>query len=134
MRFLSSFPLISLAAVCLAAPALAESGNAAGMSPSAREAAPGVPAPHELNTSDRVFLRAAAAAGLAEVEFGQMAAASGESQLVKGFGQRMESDHGKANERLSALAAGDQYPLPTKLDQEHQLVRENLRKLSGPSF
>jgi putative membrane protein len=134
MRYLSSFPMISLAAFCLAAHARAESGNAAGMSPSTREAPPGVPAPHELNASDRVFLRAAAAGGLAEVEFGQMAATSGDSQLIKGFGQRMESDHGRANKRLSALAAGDQVPLPTKLDQEHQLVRENLRKLSGANF
>ena len=84
MRFLPSFLLLSLSA-CMAAPALAQSGNAADVSPSTRQTAPGVPAAHELNTSDRVFMRAAAAGGLAEVDFGELAAGSGESQLVKGF-------------------------------------------------
>ena len=59
------------------------------MSPSMPQTAPGVPAAHELNTSDQVFMRAAAAGGLAEIDFGELAAGSGKSQLVKGFAQRM---------------------------------------------
>src|ERR1700753_2184074 len=133
MRFLSSFLLLSLSA-CMAAPALSQSGTSADVSPSTRQTAPGVPAAHELNTSDRVFMLAAAAGGLAEVDFGELAAGSGESQLVKGFAQRMVSDHRKGNKRLSGLAAEDQFPLPSNLDEEHRLVRENLGKLRGERF
>ena len=97
---------------CMAAPALAQSGNAADVSPSTRQTAPGFPAAHELNTSDRVFMRAAAAGGLAEVDFGELAAGSGESQLVKGFAHRMVADHGSTNKRLSEIAARNQFPLP----------------------
>ena len=85
------FLLLSLSAICLAAPARAQNGNAAGMSPSTPQTAPGVPAPHELNTSDRVFMRAAAAGGLAEIDFGELAGGSGKSQLVKEFAHRMVS-------------------------------------------
>lgn len=134
MRFLPFFLLMSISAVCMTTPALAQSGNAADMSPSTRQTAPGVPAAHELNTSDQVFMRAAAAGGLAEVDFGELAAASGESQPVQAFAQRMVSEHRKVNKRLSGLAAEDQFPLPSTLDEEHHLVRENLGKLSGDSF
>jgi putative membrane protein len=128
------FLLLSLSALCLAAPARAQNGNAAGAAPSTQQAAPGMPAPHELNTSDRVFMRAAAVGGLAEVDFAELADGSSQSQLVKEFAHRMAADHGKANNRLSELAAGDQFPLPTNLDAEHDLVRENLRKLNGDRF
>ena len=128
------FLLLSLSAICLASPARAQNGNAAGMSPSTPQTAPGLTAPYELNTSDRVFMRAAAAGGLAEIDFGELAGGSGKSQLVKEFAHRMVADHGSTNKKLSELAARNQFPLPTKLDAEHDLVRENLRKLSGDRF
>src|SRR5690348_8842666 len=135
MRPLFPVLALSLAASSPAAPSWAQSiGNAAGLNPAAQQAAPGVPAAHELNTSDRVFLRAAAAGGLAEVDFGQLAAGAGESQLVKSFAQRMVSDHGKANDKLKALAGDDHFPLPSKLDAEHQQKRGELEKLKGAAF
>ena len=79
-------------------------------------------------------MRAAAAGGLAEIDFGELAGGSGKSQLVKEFAHRMVTDHGSTNKKLSELAARNQFPLPTKLDAEHDLVRENLRKLSGDRF
>jgi putative membrane protein len=135
MRHFCSFLLPSVLALFAATAASAESdGNAAGMSPSIRQAAPGVPAPHELNTSDRVFMRAAATGGLAEVDFGELAGRVAQTTLVKGFARRMVTDHDKTNQKLSELAAADQFPLPSKLDEEHRLVRENLQKLTGDRF
>jgi putative membrane protein len=135
MRHFHSALLLSLSILCLAGPARAQSsGNPAGNNPAAQQAAPGVPAAHELNMSDRVFLRAAAAGGLAEVDFGQLAASAGESQLVKSFAQHMVSDHGKANKKLSTLASDDQFPLPSKVDAEHQRARGELEKLKGAAF
>jgi len=136
MRPLPPLLLLSFCLMSLPAPLQAQSsGNAAGMSPATQQGpAPGVPAPHELNVPDRVFFRAATVGGLAEVDFGQLAGTSGQSQLIKTFANRMVSDHGKANRQLAALAAADQFPVPSKLDLEHQRLREDLQKLSGEHF
>jgi putative membrane protein len=135
MRHFHSALLLSLSILALATPAWAQSaGNPAVNNPAAQQSAPGAPAPHELNMSDRVFLRAAAVGGMAEVEFAKLAAASGESDLVKSFARRMQDDHGKANKRLSDLAEGDRFPLPSELDKEHQRKQAELKKLKGADF
>jgi predicted outer membrane protein len=46
---------------------------------------------------DRQFLRHAASDGLAEVQLGQMAAERATNPEVQRFGQRMVTDHTKAN-------------------------------------
>ena len=87
---------------------------------------PGVPAPHQPNQPDRLFAREAAIGGLAEVEFGKLAEQKGQSDAVKAFARRMVGDHGKANERLTALAKQDGIGLPTGLDQEHAAMHDQL--------
>jgi putative membrane protein len=130
------FALIFLLGVLVAVPAAAQpgTGNPAGMSPGTRQSAPGVPAPHQPNDNDRLFVQAATIGGKAEVEFGQLAGQKGHSQAVKDFGRQMVADHGKANQQLMQLAQPANIPQPDRLDDEHKAMREQLDKLSGPEF
>jgi putative membrane protein len=58
-----------------------------------------------LSAKDRTFMKNAAKGGMEEVEMGKMAQQQGQSADVKKFGQRMVTDHSKANNELMALAA-----------------------------
>jgi putative membrane protein len=125
---------LSLFVLQLAGPAFAQSGNPAGEAPGSQQAAPGVPAPHEPNQPDRVFVRAATVGGLAEVEFGNLAAGAAHSDLVKSFARRMVADHGKANRKLSSLAVADHVMAPSRLDLEYANMLAKLKTLNGPAF
>jgi putative membrane protein len=121
----------SILAALISTPAMAQFGNPAF-------AAPDTPynpdQMHLTNTSDQVFIIEATKGGLAEVEFGKLAEQKGGDNLVKEFARRMVEDHSKANQKLAALAQGDGIKLPTGLDPEHTLMREELQKLSGTAF
>jgi putative membrane protein len=121
-------------AVLLTLPVSAQVGNPAGMAPGTPQSAPGVPAPHEPNTQDRLFARIATIGGMAEVELGRIAEQKGGSDAVKDFGHRMVQDHGKANDQLAGLAQQADIPLPGELDQEHKTMRDQLQAMSGPDF
>jgi putative membrane protein len=123
MRLLAT---LATSTALLALPALAQNGNPAFMTPGTGADQP--------NTSDRNFARAAAAGGLAEVEFGKLAQQKAGSDAVKDFGRRMVEDHGKANQKLKTLAQEDGIPVPEKLDPEHMAVQERLAGLSGAAF
>ncbi len=84
--------------------------------------------------SDKKFMREAAEGGLAEVELGKLATEKASSDDVKKFGQRMVSDHSKANEELKQIASSKGVDLPDQLTGKDQLLKERLSKLSGPSF
>ena len=84
--------------------------------------------------SDTLFVKNAAKGGLAEVELGQLAADHGASDEVKKFGQRMVTDHGKANDELKSLAQQKNITLPTELDGKHKATHDRLSKLSGAQF
>jgi putative membrane protein len=136
-----SFPaallLSAIAAPALAAPqnpAAPAPGNPAVTSPRGREMGPGAPGPAEVNNPDRSFARAAAAGGLAEVDFGRLAEKKASAQPVKEFGQLMIRDYGPANGRLANLAKAQVLSLPGALDREDQLLRGNLEKTSGAQF
>ena len=58
-----------------------------------------------LSAADKGFIKEAAAAGIGEVELGQLAKEKGQTEEVRRFGQHMIDDHGKANGELMALAA-----------------------------
>jgi putative membrane protein len=121
-------------ALLLTLPVSAQIGNPAGMAPGTQEKAPGVPAPHEPNTQDRLFARIATIGGKAEVELGRLAEQKGGSDAVKDFGRRMVQDHGKANGQLTDLAKRADIPLPGDLDQEHSAMQSELEAMSGPAF
>jgi putative membrane protein len=125
---------VACVAVVLASPARAQIGNPAGMAPLTPQAAPGVPAPDQLNQPDRLFIRQAAIGGMAEVELGKLAEEKGQDSAVKDFARRMVEDHAKANERLSALAKQAGITPPPQLDQEHRAMQEHLGGLSGAAY
>ena len=125
----------SFIAVFAVAPGWAQQqGNPTGMTPGTPQSRPGMPVPNQPNVSDRNFARAAAAGGLSEVELGQLAEHEGQSSAVREFGQRMVSDHSKANAQLKELAAAASIPLPNAPDEEHRIMREQLNQVHGAAF
>ena len=113
---------------------MAQIGNPAGMAPDTRFEAPGKPAPNQTNYQDRLFAKLTAAGGMAEVEFGNLAAEKAGNSGVKDFAQRMVEDHGKANDTLKGLADASKIPLPDELDPDHQRQRAELEKLEDAEF
>jgi putative membrane protein len=86
------------------------------------------------STMDTKFLKKAAQGGMAEVELGQLAQQKASNEDVKKFGERMVSDHSKANEKLKAVAAEQHVDLPQQLDAKDQATKAKLEKLSGEQF
>jgi putative membrane protein len=87
-----------------------------------------------LSPDDKEFVSKAGMGGLAEVQMGNLALSKASSADVKAFGQRMVSDHSKANEELSQLATAKGVALPTELTGEHKDALDHLASLSGPDF
>lgn len=108
----------------------AQGGNPAFMSP---KTAAG-DATDVTNTVDVLFARQAALGGMAEVEFGRLAAEKASAEAVTAFARRMIEDHGRANDRLKAVAADNDIPLPSKLDDDYRRKYDGLSALSGAAF
>lgn len=87
-----------------------------------------------LDPEDKVFVMKAAQGGMAEVMLGQMASSKGTSPDVKNFGNRMVSDHGKANDELKQLAQNKGMALPADVDKETKRFAGRLSKTSGKDF
>ena len=104
--------------------------NMMAQSTPANTPARGVPARHD----DRAFVLEAGPGGLAEVELGRLAAQKGQSADVKKFGQRMVTDHSKANAELKKLAASKGITLPAEMNAEQMAEHAKLAKLSGAEF
>src|SRR5207248_5959538 len=56
------------------------------------------------------------------------------SDQVKQFGQRMVTDHSKANDELKSLAEKKNITLPTDIDPQDKATHDRLSKLSGAAF
>jgi putative membrane protein len=87
-----------------------------------------------ISAADRAFVKEAAIGGLAEVEFGNLAKEKASNADVKQFGERMVTDHGKANDELKQWAQQKNVTLPTELDAKHKATHDRLSKLSGDTF
>ena len=87
-----------------------------------------------LAPADRTFVREAATGGLAEVELGNLAKEKASNADVKQFGDRMVTDHSKANDELKQWAQQKNVTLPTELDARTKATRDRLSKLSGEAF
>jgi putative membrane protein len=83
---------------------------------------------------DRTFLRKASEGGLAEVQFGKLAAEKGASDDVKNFGQKMVDDHTKLNEKMAPIASSMGVSAPKHLNKEDQAEYNKLNSLSGDDF
>lgn len=90
--------------------------------------------PTTVPAQDQTFAREAAEGGLAEVELGKLATENAGSADVKQFGQRMITDHSKANDELKAIAQKLSITLPTAVAPKHKALRDKLAKLKGSAF
>src|SRR5258708_17487775 len=66
----------------------------------------------KMSAADKTFVMNAAKGGMKEVEWGKLAAQNGQNADVKKFGNRMVTDHSKANSELMALAKEEGVSLP----------------------
>jgi putative membrane protein len=90
-------------------------------------------APH-LDDVDSQFANKAAAGGMSEIKLGQLAVDKGRNSAVKEFGQRMVTDHAKANEELKKIASRTNIALPDTLTASDQSLYDRLSQLSGSAF
>jgi len=86
------------------------------------------------SSADAAFAKKAAEGGMAEVACGQLASDKGTDADVKAFGQRMVTDHSKANDDLKAAAMKSGIDLPTEPSKKQQDDKAKLEKMSGADF
>jgi putative membrane protein len=112
----------------------AKSSKKASSSKSDQAAASESSSSGKLSAMDKQFVTKAAQGGMAEVELGQLASQNAESQEVKDFGQRMVTDHSKANDQLKQLAEQKGVTLATDLPAKEKATKDKLSKLKGEQF
>ena len=74
-------------------------------------AATGAP---KVSAADEQFIKNATNGGIMEVEMGKMAAKNATNADVKNFGNRMVTDHSRANAQLKSIAAKKGFELSSK--------------------
>jgi putative membrane protein len=89
---------------------------------------------NQVSKQAKQFVHEAARAGIAEVKLGKMATEQVESRDIKQFGQRMVTDHTKANDQLKAIAQDKNIEVPMGMNEKHQQIAEKLAKLQGAEF
>src|ERR1051325_9213288 len=87
-----------------------------------------------MSRADKVFSTKAAAGGIAEVQFGELALKNASSSDVKKFAQKMVDDHGKANDKLKSIASKDNITVPSDMDAKEKATYNRLSKLQGSDF
>jgi putative membrane protein len=73
-------------------------------------------------------------ASLLEVKLGELAQTKASSPQVKELGKMMVTDHGKANEELTALAAQKNITLPNTLSDKSQKKLDDFSTKTGTDF
>jgi len=86
------------------------------------------------SAADKNFIMKAAMGGQAEVELGTLAQQKAVNPKVKALGERMETDHKKANAELQKIATQKSVTIPGGLSKEHQALKTRLDKLEGANF
>jgi putative membrane protein len=107
---------LAFGALCLATTSFALNAypplkTGANASAANKSAAPAAKA-SKLSASDKTFMMNAAKGGMMEVDMGKVAAQNAQNADVKKFGNRMVTDHSKANGELMALAKEEGVALP----------------------
>jgi putative membrane protein len=85
-------------------------------------------------SADHAFVMKVGQGGMAEVALGKLAVEKGSHKDVKGFGQRMVDEHGKAGAELKALAQTKNIPWPDAPSAESKALQDRLSKLTGSAF
>lgn len=94
----------------------------------------GNPIDNEISEQDREFARDATFSNRAEIEMGELAAAKGNIEAVRAFGQMMVTEHTTAQNRLETIADSLDIAIPDTLKTEHQTMHEQLSALDGEAF
>ncbi len=84
--------------------------------------------------SDAQFVMKASAAGLAEVNMGELAQKQAANPAVKKFAERMIQDHTKANKELIALANKQGLRVAPTMDAKHRELSTTMLRLSAAAF
>ncbi len=105
-------------------------------SPGTNERTPGgaMPAPHQANSADQVFILAAIRAGHAEVRLARLAEQNADSEPVREFARQMTREHTRSNDALDRLTEGEGVPASGRPDPERRQIHDALSNLSGPEF
>jgi len=86
------------------------------------------------SVGDHQFLTKAAEGGMAEVALGRLAEKSGSNTCVKQFGERMVTDHSKANDQAKSLAAQKNITLPSSMNTKDESTYRSLSSKTGSDF
>lgn len=87
-----------------------------------------------VDADDAKFATDAANGGMAEVALGKLAQEKSTNVQIKSFGAMMVTDHGKANDELTAIAKTKNITLPATVDEDHQKKMDDLSKKTGADF
>jgi putative membrane protein len=88
----------------------------------------------QLSSRDYKFLKEAASGGMAEVEVGQLAKTKGTDPSVRAFGERMVTDHQKANDELKQIASTKGATIPSEISHSERSTIDKLQKAEGAQF
>lgn len=89
---------------------------------------------NNLSNRDKEFIKEAVSGGLFEVKMGEAAQKQASSEKVKSFGQRMVTDHTKANDELMKTAQNEGFTPPGSMNKKDQRMYDKLSKLNGAEF
>jgi putative membrane protein len=84
--------------------------------------------------SESSFLKDAAAGGIAEVKFAELAEQNASNPQVKSFARRMVNDHSKMNDQLQTLASVKNVELPTDMGIKEKASYKLLSAKKGADF
>jgi len=84
--------------------------------------------------NDVDFLAKAAACGVAEVKYSELAEKQANSQKVKDYARMLVEEHKKANDQLAEHARGLKTAILAGLEKDKQAVYDRLAKLRGDEF
>ena len=88
----------------------------------------------QLTSSDFKFVTDATRGGMEEVQLGQLAQQKANNTAIRDFGQRMVTDHQKANDDLKQIVQKKGALIPTSLSHSETSTLEHLQKLSVADF
>jgi putative membrane protein len=88
----------------------------------------------QFTSKDYSFVTDASRGGMEEVQLGELAKQKAGSPAVRDFGQRMISDHQKANDDLKQIVQKKGALVPASLSHHETSRLDRLQKLSGADF
>jgi putative membrane protein len=88
----------------------------------------------QLTSSDFKFAMDAKRGGMEEVQLGELAKQKAANPAVREFGERMVTDHQKANDQLKHIVQQKGALVPTSLSHHETSRVDRLQKLSGAEF